>query len=103
MAFSFDPQAGYSGLLTGKTAVAIYTGAVWGPGVSHDFGHDFHSTYFEDWLRFVGIHDIHSIRFQRNLTGPSIDTDRQEARRHASELGALLYTSTRARTAVSAR
>jgi FMN-dependent NADH-azoreductase len=102
MAFSFNPEVGYSGLLKGKTAVAIYTGAVWGPGVSHAFGHDFHSTYFEDWLRFVGIDKIHSIRFQRNLTGPSIDTDRYAARRHASELGALLSTSTRARTAVSA-
>ena len=26
MAFSFDPEAGYSGLLKGKTAVVIYTG-----------------------------------------------------------------------------
>ena len=93
MAFSFDPEAGYSGLLKGKTAVVIYTGAVWGPGVSHAFGRDFHSTYFEDWLRFVGIENIHSIRFQRNLTGPSIDTDRHAARHRALELGALLSTS----------
>src|SRR3954451_1500485 len=53
MAFGFDPEAGYSGLLQNKTAVAIYTGAVYGQGVPESFGRDFHSTFFDDWLRFV--------------------------------------------------
>jgi FMN-dependent NADH-azoreductase len=84
MAFSFDPEDGYSGLLEGKSAVVIYTAAVWGPGVSQAFGHDFHSTQFRGLAALVGIDDIHSVRFQRNLT-------RHAARRHASELGAMLF------------
>jgi FMN-dependent NADH-azoreductase len=92
MAFGFDPEAGYTGLLENKAAVAIYTGAVWGAGVSEPaFGRDFHSTFFEDWLRFIGITDVHSVRFQRNLTGPAIDADREAAHRRASDLGATVF------------
>src|SRR5690606_30935438 len=32
MIFSFDPQAGYTGLLTGRKAAVIYTSAVYGEG-----------------------------------------------------------------------
>ena len=32
MVFSFDPEAGYTGLLTGKKAAVIYTSAVYGAG-----------------------------------------------------------------------
>ena len=41
MVFGFDPERGYSGLLTGRTAVVIYTSAVYGHGVSRDFGVDY--------------------------------------------------------------
>ena len=92
MAFGFDPEAGYTGLLENKTAVAIYTGAVWGSGVPEPaFGRDFHSTFFEDWLRFIGITDVHSVRFQRNLTGPAIAADREAAHRRAAHLGATVF------------
>src|SRR4051794_10033651 len=91
MAFGFDPEAGYTGLLESKTAVAIYTGAVYGPGVPASFGRDFHATFFEDWLNFVGITDVHSVRFQRNLTGPTIEADRAAAHRRAAELGATVF------------
>src|SRR5918995_3942335 len=32
MVFGFDAELGYTGLLTGKKAAVLYTGAVWGPG-----------------------------------------------------------------------
>ena len=65
--FGFDPVAGYSGLLHGKRATAIYTSSVYAPGVPPAFGVDFHSTYFNDWLRFIGISEIATIRYQPTL------------------------------------
>jgi FMN-dependent NADH-azoreductase len=65
--FGFTPTEGYSGLLTGKRATAIYTSGVYGPGVPPAFGRDFHSTFFDDWMRFIGITDISTIRYQPNL------------------------------------
>lgn len=65
--FGFDPAAGYSGLLRGKRATVIYTSGVYAQGVSPAFGVDHHSTYFDDWLRFVGISDIATIRYQPTL------------------------------------
>jgi FMN-dependent NADH-azoreductase len=68
--FGFDPAAGYTGLLSGKRATAIYSSGVYAPGVPKAFGSDFHSSYFDDWLRFIGISDIASVRLQPNiLTG----------------------------------
>src|SRR4051812_47356945 len=58
MLFGFDPVEGYTGLLTGRRAMVVFTSAVWGPGVPMEFGVDFHSTYFRDWLRFAGIDDV---------------------------------------------
>jgi FMN-dependent NADH-azoreductase len=61
--FGFDPQAGYSGLMTGRPAVAIHTSGVYAPGVPAAFGRDFSSTFFADWLEFVGIQDATHVRF----------------------------------------
>src|SRR6187551_2265877 len=41
MVFSFDPAAGYTGLLQGKKAAVIYTSAVYGEGLAPSFGSDF--------------------------------------------------------------
>ena len=65
--FGFDPAAGYSGLLKNKRATTIYTSGVYAPGVPPAFGNDFHSTYFNDWLGFIGITDMTTIRFQPSL------------------------------------
>lgn len=67
MLFGFDPATGYSGLLKGKRATVIYTSGVYSPGAAPAFGSDFHSTYFNDWLRFIGINDVTEIRFQPTL------------------------------------
>lgn len=65
--FGFDPTTGYSGLLKGKRATAIYTSGVYGPGAAKNFGSDFHSSYFNDWLQFIGIEDIIAVRYQPNI------------------------------------
>ncbi|HEY0987618.1 MAG TPA: NAD(P)H-dependent oxidoreductase [Kofleriaceae bacterium] len=61
--FGFDPVKGYTGLVTGKKAVVIYTSGVYARGVPLMFGDDFQSTFFNDWLRFIGITDVTEIRY----------------------------------------
>jgi FMN-dependent NADH-azoreductase len=82
MVFGVDPTHGYSHLLEGrgKKAAVIYTSAVWGPPLGPEFGRDFQSTYFDDWLRWTGVTDIADIRFHPTLTG-----DVNRARRQAHE------------------
>ncbi|MEC3954077.1 NAD(P)H-dependent oxidoreductase [Nocardia sp. CDC153] len=72
--FTFDPQSGYSGLLTDKRAVTVYTSGVHQPGVPVQFGSDFATPFVEDWLNFVGIKDIAEIRF-----APTVLTEKPEA------------------------
>jgi FMN-dependent NADH-azoreductase len=80
LVFGVDPATGYQGLLTGKRVAAIYTSAVWGPGLGPEFGTDFQSTFFTGWLNWAGIDDVTTIRFHPTLTG-----DAAEARRIAHE------------------
>ena len=87
LVFSFDPEHGYTGLLTGKKAAVIYTGAVWGPDRGAAFGQDLQQPYFDAWLRWAGIEDITSIRFQPNLATADPETGRQAAHAHAREAG----------------
>jgi FMN-dependent NADH-azoreductase len=88
MVFGVDPLTGYSHLLEGrdKKAAVIYTSAVWGPPLGPEFGRNFQSTYFDDWLRWTGIDDITTIRFHPTLTGDA-DKLRVEAHAQAREIG----------------
>jgi FMN-dependent NADH-azoreductase len=61
--FGFDPKVGYIGLLKNKRATAIYTAAIYSPGVPPAFGTDHASTHFEAWLRFAGVQDIASVTY----------------------------------------
>ena len=78
--FGVDPGTGYDHLLAGrrKRVAVVYTSAVWGPHLGPDFGSDFQSTYFTDWLRWTGLTDISDIRYHPTLTG-----DRDMARQAA--------------------
>jgi FMN-dependent NADH-azoreductase len=88
MVFGVDPHTGYSHLLEGrgKKAAVIYTSAVWGPQLGPEFGRDFQSTYFDDWLRWTGITDISEIRFHPTLTG-DVEAERRRVHAVARELG----------------
>lgn len=79
--FGVDPAAGYSHLLAGrgKRVAVVYTSAVWGPPLGPEFGADFQSSYFGDWLRWTGLTDISEIRFHPTLTGD------RDAARHAAD------------------
>jgi len=78
----------------GKQATVIYTSAVWGPGIGHEFGRDFQSPFFRDWLEWTGITDITELRYHPTLTGDrdaalaaAIAQARQAARPLAAQTG----------------
>lgn len=97
MMFGFDPTDGYTGLLQGKRAVVAYTSAVYSPGVPARFGADFHATFFNDWLRFVGIEEISEIRLQATALSTDQEAQRSRAFGQATELGLrLALTQSRA-------
>jgi FMN-dependent NADH-azoreductase len=85
--FGFDPEHGYTGLLTGRRAAVVYTGAVWGPDRGPAFGSDFQQPYFDDWLRWAGVTDITTIRFQPDLVAADADAGRQAAHAQARAAG----------------
>jgi FMN-dependent NADH-azoreductase len=87
MVFGFDPQTGYTGLMTGKKAAVVYTSAVYGPGRPASFGADFQAPYLADWLRWAGITDITEIAFRPNLVTDDADTARQAAHAAARDAG----------------
>ena len=89
MVFTFDPVSGYTGLLTGKKAAVVYTGAVWGPDRGPAFGQDFQQPYFDDWLRWAGVTDITTIRFQPNLATADADSGRRAAHAQARDAGTI--------------
>jgi FMN-dependent NADH-azoreductase len=86
--FAVDPDIGYTHLLAGrgKKAVVVYTSAVWGPQLGPEFGRNFQSTYFTDWLHWTGIDDVAEIRFHPTLTGDSAAA-RAQAHAESRELG----------------
>jgi FMN-dependent NADH-azoreductase len=90
MVFRFDPATGYHGLLGGRRATVVYTSSVYRPGIAPAFGNDFHSTYMENWLRFAGIDEIHSVRLQPTFPSPDLDERREQALEEARTLGQAL-------------
>jgi FMN-dependent NADH-azoreductase len=87
MVFAFDPDAGYTGLLTGKKAAVIHTSAVYGPGRPPSFGEDFQAPYLDSWLRWIGIDDITTVEFRPNLATADAATDRERAHAVARDAG----------------
>ncbi|MDR6506774.1 NAD(P)H-dependent oxidoreductase [Arthrobacter oryzae] len=77
--FGFDPAAGYTGLMDGKHALAIHTSGVYSPGVAPAFGQDFSSTFFADWLNFVGITGATHVRFAPTVLNADVGRSRREA------------------------
>jgi FMN-dependent NADH-azoreductase len=74
--FSFDPDEGYSGLVTGKPVVAIYARG----GEYAEAAHlDMQKPYLETILGFIGLTDVRSIVIEPTLAGgPEVATERLE-------------------------
>ena len=67
LTFGFESTKGAFGLLKNKRATAIYSSGVYAPGMPKSFGTDHHSTFFNDWLDFIGIEDVAGVRYQPNM------------------------------------
>ena len=90
--FGIDPEKGYFGLLEDKTAVVAYTSGIYAPGVPPQWGTDFQSNYFNDWLKFGGVSKVHEIRFQPTIfsSGGTPDERRPSALDEARSLATRL-------------
>ena len=76
--FSFSPEEGYSGLVTGKPVAAVYSRAgAYGPGSGME-GYDLQRKYLETALGFIGFSDIQSIIIEETL-GPDEAKDKNMA------------------------
>lgn len=72
LAFSFSPEEGYKGLITGKPIVVIYSrGGEYHAGSGAE-AYDLQKRYIELWLGFIGFTTIHSIMVEPMLYGPEV-------------------------------
>ena len=90
LVFGFDGNTGYTGLITGKKAVVVYTSAVYGDDRGPQFGVDFQAPYFNDWLRWAGITDVTQITFRPNLAVEDPEPGRQAAHAAARDAAKTL-------------
>jgi FMN-dependent NADH-azoreductase len=90
LVFGFDGNTGYTGLITGKRAVVVYTSAVYGDDRGPKFGVDFQAPYFNDWLRWAGITDVTQITFRPNLAVDDPEPGRQAAHAAARDAAKTL-------------
>jgi FMN-dependent NADH-azoreductase len=90
LVFGFDGTTGYTGLITGKKAVVVYTTAVYGDDRGPQFGVDFQAPYFNDWLRWAGITDVTQITFRPNLAVDDPEPGRQAAHAAARDAAKTL-------------
>lgn len=90
--FGFDPETGYSGLMTGKKAVVVHASGVWHEKIGPNFGSDFSTPYLQDWLTFIGVDSIEHIRVQPTVLNTNVEATKAEAKRQTAAL-ANLYAS----------
>ena len=88
LAWSFDPDTGYSGLVSGKAA-AIYSSA----GVYHEGSgaeaFDLQKPAFEGWLAFIGVTDVSRVIVAPTLGEPdTVAQAREDAAAAARTLAA---------------
>lgn len=85
-AFGFDPETGYSGLMTNRKAVVVHASGVWHEGIGPNFGSDFSKPYLQDWLNFIGIEDVEHLSVQPTVLNADFASTRTEAQRLSAAL-----------------
>lgn len=85
VAFRLDAQEGYSGLLTGRSACAIYTSGIYTPGCPPAFGLDFQSSYVNYWLKVLGVSRVLEISLRPTDYSASLSEDLERAKEEARE------------------
>jgi FMN-dependent NADH-azoreductase len=87
--FSFSPEEGYKGLVTGKPVATIYArGGAYGPGTGME-SYDLQKAYLEHVLGFIGFADFQTILVEPTLGAPE-DTEKtmEAARERARSIAA---------------
>ncbi len=90
LTFSFLPDEGYSGLVTGRSAVLLL--ARGGAYTGEMAGLDYQKTYLESILRFIGFEEIHNVIIEPTLHGgpqtaeQSLEAARDKARNIARSI-----------------
>ncbi|WP_437611828.1 FMN-dependent NADH-azoreductase [Erwinia sp. V71] len=84
--FGFDPEKGYSGLLTGKKALVVHASGVYYNEIPAGFGTDFATPYLEDWLNFIGIDDMENIHVAPTVVNSDFATTKANAENNARDL-----------------
>ena len=81
---------------TSPTSRVLFVTAsrVYASDVSAAFGVDHQSTYFDWWLRYCGIDDVHELHLRATLPGGSLDAERDRVTAQARTLGRALAKST---------
>jgi FMN-dependent NADH-azoreductase len=89
LTFSFTPEEGYKGLVTGKPLVAVYArGGAYSPGTGAE-SWDQQSKYLKHIFGFIGFTDIREIFIEPTEANPTSKTEAwAAARRQAAELAA---------------
>jgi FMN-dependent NADH-azoreductase len=86
--WSFDPDAGYSGLVSGPVAAIYSSGGAYHEGSGAE-AFDQQKPYFEGWLGFIGLSDVSSVIVAPTLEAPdnvavSVNTAIEEAKKLAA-------------------
>ncbi|MEW4526749.1 MAG: FMN-dependent NADH-azoreductase [Maioricimonas sp. JB045] len=84
--FSFSPETGYTGLVTGKPVAVLYArGGDYRSDEMQPFNHQ--QSYMELMLGFLGFTDIHTVAMQPVLAAPEdVARTEAEATAHARQL-----------------
>ncbi len=86
LAFSFSPETGYTGLITGKSTAVVYArGGAYGPGTGAE-GYDAQSSYLKQVLGFIGLTDLKEIFVEPTLSAK--DEALAKGTAHAKEIAA---------------
>ncbi len=88
--FGFDPEAGYSGMMTDRKAVVVHASGVWHTDVSENFGSDFSTPVLQGWLNFLGILDLHEVRVQPTVLTADLETIKAAALKRAAAVASAL-------------
>lgn len=70
LSFSFSPEEGYRGLVTGRPALTVFARGGNYPEGTEWAAFDTQKPYFELWLRFIGFTDLKSIMVETTLADP---------------------------------
>ncbi len=81
--FSFSPDEGYSGLITGKPAALIYARGGAYPAGTEAVGFDFQKPYMELILGFLGFTDIRPVVVEPTLESPPDELEKIMERTNA--------------------